>query len=81
MIGSILGVGMLRSRICRSACGLAGSGLDLGVQRSYFRVGITKLDGNVSYKLVLEPHSHDTRNGLDNGRLSVRDMADRAYGL
>lgn len=38
-------------------------------------VGITKLDGNVSYQLVLESDSLDARNGLDDRGLSVSDMA------
>jgi len=39
-------------------------------------VGITKLDGNVANQLVLESDSLHTRNGLDDGRLSVSDVAD-----
>ena len=35
---------------------------------------VTKLDGNISFQLVLESNSGDSRNGSDCGRLSVGDM-------
>lgn len=41
-------------------------------------VGVTQLDGNVSDQLVLETNSLDTRDGLDDGGLSVSDVADGA---
>lgn len=37
-------------------------------------VGVTQLDGNVTDQLVLESNCLDTRNGLDDGGLSVSDM-------
>lgn len=43
-----------------------------------FRVGITQLDGDVALELVLEADSLDTGDGLDDGRLSVSDVADGA---
>lgn len=41
-------------------------------------VGVTKLDGDVADQLVLESDSLDTRDGLDDGGLSVSDVADGA---
>jgi hypothetical protein len=35
---------------------------------------VTKLDGNISFQLVLESNSSDSRDGSDCGRLSVCDM-------
>jgi len=36
-----------------------------------FGVGVTQLDGNVSFQFVLETNGLDTRNGLDDGGLTV----------
>lgn len=32
-----------------------------GVCRTYFGIGVTELDGDVPYELILESNSHDTR--------------------
>lgn len=41
-------------------------------------VGVTQLDGDVADQLVLESNCLDTGDGLDNGGLSVSDMANGA---
>lgn len=51
--------------------GLVVALVDLGVR-------VTKLDGNVADQLVLESNGLDTRDGLDDGGLSVSDVADGA---
>lgn len=38
------------------------------------RVGVTKLNGNVALKLVLETDGLNLRNGLDDGRFSARSI-------
>jgi hypothetical protein len=43
-----------------------------------FCIGVSKLDGNVALKLVLEAHSLHTRDSLHNGTLSVSDVSDGA---
>jgi hypothetical protein len=35
---------------------------------------VTKFDGNISFQLVLESNSGNSRDGSDCGRLSVCDM-------
>lgn len=47
--------------------------------RTYLGICITKLDGDVTDKLVLKTDSHDSRDRLDHGRLAVSDMADSSY--
>lgn len=41
-------------------------------------VGVAELDGDVALELVLESHRLHAADGLDDGRLAVRDVADRA---
>lgn len=43
-----------------------------------FGVGVAELDGDVALELVLEAHRLHARDGLDDGRLAVRDVADGA---
>jgi hypothetical protein len=60
----------------------------------YLGIGVTKLNGNVAFQLILESDSlktiriyaHrivinylDTRNGLYNSRLTVSDVTNRTY--
>lgn len=42
------------------------------------RIGIAQLDRDVPLQLVLEPHRLHARDGLHDGALAVRDMADGA---
>jgi allophanate hydrolase subunit 2 len=39
---------------------------------------LTKFDGNIALKLILESNSHDTRDGFHHGGFTVRDMANGA---
>lgn len=55
---------------------VSGSGTCGVVALVDLRVGVSKLDGNVSLQLVLETDSLDSRNGLYDGGLSVSDVTD-----
>lgn len=66
-IGSSLDAGKLRFHIYRSI---------LQIRRSHIRskehtttnlgIGVAKLDGDVPNQLVLEPNSHNARDGFDD---------------
>lgn len=57
-------------------------GTSLVVALVNLRIGITKLDGNVPDQLVLETNGLHAGDGLDDGGLSVGDVADgtNVYG-
>jgi len=63
-IGSKLEEDILGCYICRSqiSVGLVNFG-----QATHFGVGVTQLDGNVTFELVLESDGLDTGDGSDGG--------------
>lgn len=49
--------------------------------KAYLGVGVTELDGNVTFELVLESNRLHSRDGLDGLRFSVSDVTDSSCKL
>ena len=72
MTGSKLGEGILGCYICKSAISI---GLMQSRRATHLCVGVTQLDGNVTFELVLESNGLDTRDGSDSRRFTVGDVS------
>jgi len=73
---SSLAVDMPRFHICRSEKRSDGQESSGTKRQTYFGIGVTQLDCDVSDKFVLKSDGHNPRDCFNHRRLSVSDMSD-----